>query len=159
MSDLPSDSPRWTIPKRTRLSNENLHISDFVLVRKSDDSDSVLFLKAGEKFPVSFKRGKWLLPAAILDYGEVPKTVAKRILGEQLENAEYLSPTYLSMQSYLGAHWDIVFIFECNLEKGKPAPTFKGPFVGTAFHNLSALPKHEIAEDHLEVLEALKKEV
>ncbi|MDA4111820.1 MAG: hypothetical protein OK439_04735, partial [Thaumarchaeota archaeon] len=121
MSDLPSDTPRWTVPKRARMNNENLHISDFILVRKQSDSDSVLFLKAGDKFPVSFKRGKWLIPAAILDFGESPKKFGKRILGEQLNNSEYLEPTFLSMQSYLGAHWDIVFVFECHLVEGKPA--------------------------------------
>ena len=159
MSDLLSDTPRWTLPKHARMSNENLHISDFILVRKHSESDSVLFLKAGEKFPVSFKRGKWLLPAAILDYGESPKQFAKKLLVEQLDNVDYLDPTFLSMQSYLGAHWDIVFVFECHLGEGKPAPTAKEPFIGISSHKLSALPKHEIAEDHLEVLDELKKEV
>ncbi|MDA4112314.1 MAG: hypothetical protein OK439_07210, partial [Thaumarchaeota archaeon] len=82
----------------------------------------------------------------------------KRILGEQLNNSEYLEPTFLSMQSYLGAHWDIVFVFECHLVEGKPALTGKEPFVGTSFLKLSALPRHEIAEDHLEVLDELKEE-
>ncbi len=158
MSDLPSDTPRWTIPKRTRVSTENLHISDFVLVRKYGESDSVLFLKAGEKFPVSFKRGKWLLPAAILDFGESPKGFAKQVLQEQLNNAGYLEPTYLSLQSYLGAHWDLVFVYEAHLAEGKTLPTPREPFDGVAFYKLSALPQHDIADDHMEVLEELKKE-
>ena len=157
MDDSQDNVPRWTIPKRTRIDNEYLHISDFNLVRKSNDRDSVLFVKGGPKFPVSFKRGKWLLPAAILDFGEKPKDVAKRILNEQLGNVEYLNPTFLSMQSYLGAHWDIVFIFESHLGEGKPIPTAKEPFVGVMFYNLNSLPRHEIAEDHLEVLDELKK--
>jgi hypothetical protein len=156
--DLPSDTPRWTIPKRARMNNENLHISDFALVRKAKDPDSVLFLKAGEKFPVSFKRGKWLLPAAILDFGESPKKFAKNVLQEQLNNVDYLDPMFLSMQSYLGAHWDIVFVFEAHLQEGKPSPTPKEPFVDLTFLKLNALPKHEIASDHFEVLEELKKE-
>jgi len=151
--------PRWTIPKRTRLDNQDLHISTFILVRKNDDKDSVLFVKAGPQFPVSFKRGKWLLPAAILDFGEKPKEVAKRVLTEQLDNAEYLEPKFLSMQSYFGAHWDIVFIFESQLETGKPMPTAKSSFTGASFHNLNSLPRQEIAEDHLEVLDELKKEI
>jgi ADP-ribose pyrophosphatase YjhB (NUDIX family) len=149
--------PRWTIPRRTRVSTEDLHISDFNLVRKSGDKDSIMFVKAGPKFPVSFKRGKWLLPAAILDFGEKPKDVAKRILNEQLGNVEYLEPTFLSMQSYFGAHWDIVFIFEEHLGDGRPIPTAKEPFEGVSFHNLNSLPRHEIAEDHLEVLDEMKK--
>ncbi len=160
MEDGAQDNiPRWTIPKRTRLDSPNLHISTFNLVRKSvKDANSVLFVKAGPKFPVSFKRGKWLLPAAILDFGEKPKDVAKRVVVEQLANVEYLVPAYLSMQSYLGAHWDIVFIFDSQLDELKPAPTAKEPFVGVTFHNLDSLPRHEIAEDHLEVLDELKKE-
>src|SRR5580700_8274748 len=121
--DLSQDNiPRWTIPKRTRLDNEDLHISDFNLVRKSGDRDSILFVKAGPKFPVSFKRGKWLLPAAILDFGENPRVVAKRILNEQLEGVEYLDPKFLSLQSYYGAHWDLVFIFESQIEEAKSMP-------------------------------------
>jgi|SRR5271165_6574948 len=159
MASVQDNVPRWTIPRRTRLDNEDLHISTFILIRKSDDKDSVLFVKAGPKFPVSFKRGKWLLPAAILDFGEKPKEVVKRVLSEQLENAEYLDPKFLSMQSYLGAHWDIVFIFEAILEEDKPVPAPKAAFTGTAFHNLNSLPRSEIADDHLEVLDELKKEI
>jgi len=63
------------------------------------------------------------------------------------------------MQSYFGAHWDIVFIFESRLEEGRPLPSTKAPFVGASFHNLNSLPRNEIAEDHLEVLDELKKEI
>jgi len=151
--------PRWTIPKRLVMDERNLHISAFNVVRKSAaDRDSVLFVKAGPKFPVSFKRGKWLLPAAIMDFGEKPKGIAKRILNEQLASVDYLMPTYLSMQSYLGAHWDIVFIFESLLDETKPSPTPKEPFEEIKFHNLNSLPREEIAEDHLEVLDELKSE-
>src|SRR5579862_5871949 len=153
MESAQDNVPRWTIPRRQRLDNEDLHISTFILVRKSSDKDSVLFVKAGPKFPVSFKRGKWLLPAAILDFGEKPKAVAKRVLTEQLDKVEYLDPKFLSMQSYLGAHWDIVFIFESQLEEGKPMPAAKGVFTGVSFHNLNSLPRNEIADDHLEVLD------
>lgn len=160
MEEHNDNYPRWTIPKRERLdAQSNLHISDFNLVRKSaNELNQILFVKAGPKFPVSFKRGKWLLPAAILDFGEKPKDVAKRILNEQLTGVDYLNPNYLSMQSYLGAHWDIVFIFETQLEGSRPAPAAKEPFVGVTFHDLDSLPRKETAEDHLEVLDELKKE-
>ncbi|HYB03966.1 MAG TPA: hypothetical protein VED17_05870, partial [Nitrososphaerales archaeon] len=91
--------PRWTIPKRERMDSQNLHISAFNVVWKGLKNHSVLFVKAGPKFPVSFKRGKWLLPAAIMDFGEKPKDVAKRVLMEQMMNVDYLTPNYLSMQS------------------------------------------------------------
>ena len=144
--------------RRARMDNEDLHISDFVLVRKPDDSDSVLFLKAGEKFPVSFKRGKWLLPAAILDFGESPKKFALQVLREQLNNGEYSEPAFLSMQSYYGAHWDIVFVLESHLSAEKAPPIARDPFTSVAFLKLSNLPRNEIAEDHLEVLDELQKE-
>lgn len=150
--------PRWTIPKRERMDGQNLHISVFILLRKDAGDDSVLFLKAGPNYPVSFKRGKWLLPAAIIDFGEKPKDVVKRVLGEQLANVDYLTPVYVSMQSYLGAHWDIVFVFEARLDQTKPRPMTKGPFVDVAFHRLDSLPREEIAEDHLEVLDEYLRE-
>lgn len=141
------------------MDKQDLHISAFNLVRKSaGERDSVLFVKAGPKFAVSFKRGKWLLPAAIMDFGEKPKDVAKRILNEQLVNVENLTPTYLSMQSYFGAHWDIVFVFESQLDGSKPLPGAKEPFEGVAFHDLKSLPRSEISEDHLEVLDELQRE-
>jgi hypothetical protein len=160
LSAAADNFPRWTIPKRERLDGQtNLHISAFNLVRKSiKDPNSVLFVKAGPKFPVSFKREKWLLPAAIMDFGEKPREVAKRVLDEQMTNVDYLVPNYLSMQSYFGAHWDIVFIFESMLDGSKITPAPKEPFIGVTFHDLDSLPKHEIAEDHLEVLEELKEE-
>jgi NUDIX domain len=158
MEEPPDLFPRWTIPKRERMDSQNLHISVFAIIRKSVSDDSVLFLKAGPQYPVSFKRGKWLLPAAIIDFGEKPKDMAKRILNEQLTNVEYLTPVYLSMQSYLGAHWDIVFLFEAKLDESKPIPSVKGPFVGVSFHRPESLPRDEVAEDHLEVLDELLRE-
>lgn len=159
MQTAQSTSTRWTIPKRARMNGENLHISVFNLVRKSSkEGKSILFLKAGPKFPISFKRGKWLLPAALLDFGEKPRDVAKRVLSQQLANLDYLVPSYLSMQSYLGAHWDIVLVFESQLDESRPMPTPKDPFTDIAFLKLDSLPKSEIAEDHLEVLDELRRE-
>ena len=160
MSGTDDNFPRWTIPKRERIDGQyNLHISAFNLVRKSArEPNRVLFVKAGPKFPVSFKRQKWLLPAAIMDFGEKPKDIAKKILNEQLTNIEYLTPNYLSMQSYMGAHWDIVFIFESVLDESKGMPAIREPFTEIAFYDLDSLPRKEIAEDHLEVLDELKAE-
>jgi len=158
MDGADDNAPRWTIPRRTRLAQQDLHISAFNFVRKSAKDTALIFVKAGPKFPVSFKRGKWLLPAAIMDFGEVPKFVAKRVVNEQLTNTDYIVTNYLSMQSYLGAHWDIVFIFESVLDESKPTPVAKDPFIGVSFFDLDSLPRQEIAEDHLEVLDEFKKE-
>jgi len=123
------------------------------------DADEVLFLKSSDNYPVKFKRGKLMLPAAIVDFGEKPNEVAKRILGEQLSGAELLKPKFLTMQSYLGAHWDIVFVFEAQLEgKQKEDLKPKDPFIHTSFQKLESLPRLEIADDHLEVIDAFLKE-
>ena len=41
--------------KRTRISEENLHISAFAVV--GDGKGSILLLKAGQAHPLSFRRG------------------------------------------------------------------------------------------------------
>jgi hypothetical protein len=153
-SDAEKAQPRWTIPKRTRM--ENLHVSSFVLVKNSA-GDSVVFLKAGPKYPVEFKRGKLLLPATVLDFGESPRGVASKLLGEQMNGAENLKVDYVTMQSYLGAHWDIVFVYQTKIDEGR-ALSPKQPFTELGFYKLSALPREQIAEDHLEVLEELRRE-
>jgi hypothetical protein len=150
--------PRWTVPKRARVGSEDLHISSFVLVVNPKDS-SVLFLRAGEKYPVQFRRGKLLLPAAIVDFGESPRKVGHEVLERQLSGVEPVKLKFRSLQSYLGAHWDIVLVFEADLaetagQEIKP----KDPFTAIEFHKLDSLPRDQIASDHLEVLDELAKE-
>jgi hypothetical protein len=157
-SEVNREQPRWTIPKRTRIDGgENLHVSSFVLLKNSQ-GDSIAFLRAGPKYPVQFKRGKLLLPATILNFGENPKRVAERLLGEQITGAENLKADYVSMQSYLGAHWDIVFVYETKVREEERPLTSKDPFTEVRFYNISALPRDQIAEDHLEVLDELINE-
>lgn len=153
--DPPQDQPRWTLPPRKEISPENLHISSFVIARRASDGDkSILLLKAGDKHPLSFRRGKLLLPATILAYGEKPREGARRALREQLQNTTVKALEFLGMQSYLGAHWDIVILFGTRLDVGaKVAPN--GPFVEAAFYDANNLPRAEIAEDHLEVIDEM----
>jgi hypothetical protein len=153
-----SDYPRWTLPKRMRMDQENLHISSFVMPK--DSEGSILFLRAGPKHPVSFKRDKYLLPATILSYGEVPKVSAQRVLGEQIKGAEDLKVSFVTFQSYLGAHWDIVFLFETNIDDGRKKLLLpREPYTELGFFKMSSLPRQEIAEDHLEVLDELTREI
>ncbi|MHB1869151.1 MAG: hypothetical protein ACYCPP_09440, partial [Nitrososphaerales archaeon] len=102
-SDEDREKPRWTLPKRTSMHGENLHISSFVLLRNTQ-SDSIALLKAGPKHPIQFKRGKLLLPEKILNFGEYPWRVAVRLLGDQINGTENLKVNFVAMQSYLGAH-------------------------------------------------------
>jgi hypothetical protein len=151
--------PRWTIPKRTRMGGENLHVSSFLMIRNRP-GDSIVLLRAGPKHPVQFKRGKLLLPATILNFGDSPRLVAQRLMSEQLDGPENLKVEFASMQSYLGAHWDIVFVFAAKVDEKEERLTLapKEPFTEAAFHKLSNLPRDQIAEDHLEVLDQLRKE-
>lgn len=154
LEDLREDSPRWTLPPRKEISPENLHISSFVVVKGAGRDDSALFLRAGDKHPLSFRRGKFLLPAVILKYGEKPREGAKRALRDQLNSADGVEePEFLTMQSYLGAHWDIVFVFQAWAREGVTGFVPKEPFTQAIFRELADLPRGEIAEDHLEVLD------
>jgi hypothetical protein len=138
------------------MDGENLHISSFVLLRNTQ-LDSIAFLRAGPKHSIQFKRQKLLLPSTILNFGEDPSQVAVRLLGEQILGAEDLKAQFVSMQSYRGAHWDIVFVYEAKMPEGRPL-TAKEPFTEVSFCKTSALPREQIAEDHLEVLDELVKE-
>ena len=146
--------------KRRHISPSNLHISSFVVAKKKADAIegdySILFLRAGNKHPVSFKRSKLLLPSTILIYGEKPRDAAKRALTQQLGNYDSLQdPQLLNMQSYYGAHWDIVFLYETWMKDGAQEVSAKEPYVGASFYSVSNLPRSEISEDHLEVLDEM----
>jgi len=156
--------PRWTLPPRREISPSNLHISSFVVVKrgvaaqgnKDDDWHSILLLRAGDGHPLSFRRGKLLLPATILSFGEQPRAGARRVLKEQIGSPERLGePEFLKLLSYLGAHWDIVILFHARFDEGNPQIQPRAPFTQGAFYDVNSLPRNEIAEDHLEVLDSL----
>jgi ADP-ribose pyrophosphatase YjhB (NUDIX family) len=158
------NSPRWTLPPRRKISPDDLHISSFVIVKKrmmgqrTEESERqfILLLRAGDRHPLSFRRGKLLLPATILSYGEQPRAAARRVLKEQVGNAESLEdPQFLKLQSYLGAHWDIVILFQAWFDGQDLQIQPKEPFVQGTFYDINALPRAEIAEDHLEVIDSM----
>jgi len=94
-----------------------------------------------------------LLPASMLQYGEWPLAAAKRAVATQLEGGEGLEPKFREIQSYLGSHWDLCFVYDFD---GKGAKLkARPPFVGASFHSLSALPRASMAADHLEVIDGL----
>ena len=77
-------------------------------------------------------------------------------LGEQLIGAESLKVNFVTMQSYLGAHRDIVFVYETKVVEDGKALKVKEPFTDVSFCQISALPSEKIAEYHLEVLDELE---
>jgi hypothetical protein len=137
---------------RRRISEENLHISSFDLVRKG--SDSILLIKATDAHPLSFRRGQLLLPATKVQFGEKPAHAAKRALEAQLSGAEGLEQKFVELQSYMGGHWDIVLVYEFDAGRASEI-TAKPPFTEAAFYKLRSLPRAAMAEDHLEVIDGL----
>jgi ADP-ribose pyrophosphatase YjhB (NUDIX family) len=124
--------------------------------RGEGERESILLLRAGDKHPLSFRRGKLILPATILSYGEQPRAGARRVLKEQIGNPEGLGdPEFLRLLSYLGAHWDIVILFQARFNGANSQIQPKEPFTQAAFYDLNALPRGEIAGDHLEVIDSM----
>jgi len=147
----PSNRSR-TLRKRTRISEENLHISAFAIV--DDGKGSILLVKAGDAHPLSFRRGNLLLPAVILEFGEWPFAAAKRAVTTQLDGAETLEPKFGEIQSYMGSHWDLCFVYNFDGRKAQKI-TAKPPYEQASYYRLSALPRDLIAPDHLEVIEGM----
>jgi hypothetical protein len=136
--------------KRMRISQENLHISAFAIV--GDGRGSILLIKAGGAHPLSFRRGRLLLPASMLQFGERPLTAAKRALTVELDGADALEPQFREIQSYMGSHWDLCFIYDADGRKA-PKLSAKAPYTDASYYRLDALPRDAIAEDHLEVID------
>ncbi len=134
-----------------RISDENLHISAFAIV--GDGEGSILLLKAGDAHPLSFRRGNLMLPAVMLEFGEWPPAAAKRAVASQLEGADALEPKFREIQSYLGSHWDLCFVYD--FKGGIPKLAARLPYVEASYYRLSALPRADIASDHLEVIDGL----
>jgi len=120
------------------------------------EPDEVLLIKATDAHPLSFRRGKLMLPATMLHYGERPSHAAKRALTTELTGMEDLEDKFVDIQSYVGSHWDIVFVFEFKTPEGAEV-TAKPPYANAAFYDVASLPKDLIAEDHLEVIEGLNR--
>ena len=95
-------------------------------------------MKAGSNHPLEFRRGKLVLPASMLGFGEHPS-----------EGAENLEPKFLEMQSHLGAHWDLCLVYEGKVKS-------RASFESETFYDKKSLPRKEIAADHLELIDSLK---
>ncbi len=144
---------------RKKISPDNLHLSSFVVAKKKGNSDKdyfILLLKAGEKHPLSFRRGRLVLPSTILDYGEKPREAAKRAIEFEISNPDSLQDLqFLNIQTYYGAHWDIVFLYETWLRDANRLVQAREPFVSASFYPANNLPRKDMSEDHLDVLEEM----
>ena len=144
-----------TTPKGARLipqtpgqqSEEMTHISSFGRVR--NDDDEILLVK---RIRPEYSAGKWVLPSAVIYYGEDPKAAMERIVREQV-GAAPSEIKLLDVQSYGDKHWDICFVYDVVIDKvGKLHPDIEL----AAYFNRKKLPP-EFRSDNLEVLETLEK--
>ena len=60
------------------------------------------------------------------------------------------------MQSYLGNHWDLCFLYECEDKEGK-IKAKSAMFESASYYDLNSLPRNEMSGDHLELIDALQK--
>ena len=112
-----------------------------------------------------FAKGKWLLPASHLKYGEHPEDAVRRIVKEQL-TAEAQAIEYRGVWSFADLHWDLCFVYNVKL-RNEPkvldeAEASKHPngyfYSSQLFSNLEYLRpqdvKNELGRGHNEVLRA-----
>jgi ADP-ribose pyrophosphatase YjhB (NUDIX family) len=109
-------------------------------------------LKCGDDHPLPFRRGKWVLPAVIINVGEHPDDAARRVMQNQL-GAMGEEPRLVQVQSHVGNHWDLCFIYQCGLPKSLNPPQI---FTDRRFIEVSNLPT-DAATDHVDVIQQLKR--
>ena len=128
-------------PENTK-PEEVMHISSFVLATKGKQ---VLLIRRSRPEQTA---GSWVLPSAVINWGEDPGSAALRIIQEQLG----VMPTamkLLDVQSFGDKHWDMCFLFQVEA----PSPMNLGPdFDKSEYFDLSKLPP-ELREGNKEVLE------
>lgn len=122
-----------------------MHISSFVLARRGAQ-----ILLARRVKPERWA-GKWVIPGAIINYGEDPGAAALRVVREQVGAAATVLKL-LDVQSYGSRHWDMCFVFQADIPGvGK----LGGDFDKADYFDLDKLPL-ELREDHKEVLDMAK---
>jgi ADP-ribose pyrophosphatase YjhB (NUDIX family) len=124
---------------------EVLHISSFVFVRKGAQ-----ILLARRVKPERWA-GKWVIPGALINYGEDPGAAALRIVREQL-GATATALKLLDVQSYGDKHWDMCFLFHADIPG---TVKLSGDFDKADYFDLANLPA-ELRDDHKEVLAMAK---
>jgi ADP-ribose pyrophosphatase YjhB (NUDIX family) len=136
-----------------------LCIGSFLIIEKKG---AVLFGKAVKP---EFAKGKWLLPASHLKFGEHPDVAARRIVMEQL-SAEANVIKYRGVWGFADLHWDICFVYDVKLDSEpkvlEEAEASKYPpdyfYSSQLFSNLAYLQPQEVKDQlgrgHDEVLRA-----
>ena|ERR1700730_9271125 len=131
-------------------SDEVVHISSFGVIKRGN-SDELLLVK---RIRPEFSAGKWLLPSAIINFGESPEAAMKRIVREQL-GVDATNVRLIDFQSYGDKHWDLCFVYSASVDSvGKLHPDIEK----AEYFERGKLPP-EFRSDHLEVLQALESDL
>jgi ADP-ribose pyrophosphatase YjhB (NUDIX family) len=128
-------------------SEEFVHVSSFARVRNSENE--MLLVK---KTRPDWTAGKWVFPSSLINFGEDPKLAVERIIREQVGTSPS-NVKLVDVQSFGDKHWDLCFVYDASIDRvGKLSPDIEV----AGYFNRKKLPP-EFRSDHLEVLEALEK--
>jgi len=121
---------------------EFTHISSFALVLKGG---KLLLIR--RLLPERWA-GKWVIPGAVILYGEDPAAGARRVVKEQL-GAEAAGVRLVDVQSYGDKHWDICFLYRAEIPE---VEKLGQDFDKAEYFELASLPA-ELRDDHKEVID------
>ena len=124
---------------------EFVHISSFAIIKKG----SKLILE--KRLRPEFSAGKWVIPAAVISYGEDPLAAVKRVVKEQL-GTDAREAELIGVESYGDKHWDICFVYKVEIPN---VGTLSQDVEKTDYFELLNLPP-ELRDDHKEVIDILK---
>jgi len=145
MSNNPPKTARLAPVAQGQKTEELAHVSSFALIKRGDNNELLL----EKKLRPEFSAGKWVLPSAIINFGEPPDAAIKRIVREQL-GAEPGGVRLLDVQSWGDKHWDICFVYSVSVgDLGKLSSDIER----VEYFPREKLPL-EFRSDNMEVLES-----
>jgi ADP-ribose pyrophosphatase YjhB (NUDIX family) len=124
---------------------EFLHMSSFAIINKGNK------LLLEKRLRPEFSAGKWVIPAAVINYGEDPSAAVKRVVKEQL-GTDAKEAELIDVESYDDKHWDICFVYKVEIPN---VGTLSPDVEKTDYFELLDLPP-ELRDDHKEVIDTLK---
>lgn len=146
-------APNMSAPKLARLIpqpsgggpfDEMVHISSFAIVKKGGK------LLLEKRLKPEYSTGKWVIPGAVINYGEDPLAGVKRIVREQL-GTDAKKAELIDVESYGDKHWDICFVYKVEIQN---VGTLSQDVEKTDYFELRSLPP-ELRDDHKEIIDTL----
>ncbi len=124
---------------------EMVHISSFAIIKKGNK------LLLEKRLRPEYSAGKWVIPGALINYGEDPLAGVKRVVKEQL-GTDTKKAELIDVESYGDKHWDICFVYRVEIPN---VGTLSPDVEKTDYSELRSLPP-ELRDDHKEVIDTLK---